>query len=251
MGRQNRRALNPGLEPMEGRQLLSSAIIIATANPNPLPSADLLSLAAAGGTGAGGGGHGGAGAGTNAGPFAPIVPGQGQPTRHELARESFRGSFTGPYSIGPGRFSDQARMIYLRGVGGSNQFRHGDVEMAVVTPVDPAAPLSGAAVLNDKSTNSGGVIGLDLVADRQSLDRLGRPGKLTITSDPNIYGGIYFVSTTSGTATIHYRSYNVGPYGYGRGVATVSIQGLIYTSGLTNPLRNTDLYANGGRVHHR
>jgi len=34
-------------------------------------------------------------------------------------------------------------------------------------------------------------------------------------------------------------------------VATVSIQGLIYTSGLTNPLRNADLYANGGRVHHR
>ena len=241
-----RRALIPGLERMEGRRLLSSAIIIATANSNPLPSSDTLAVAASGGAGLGG-----SSGRTGSSPTAPIVPGQGTPTPHELARETFRASFTGPYSIGPGRFSDQARIIYFRGVGGSNQFRHGDFEMAVVTPVDPAATLTGEAVMNDKSTNSGAILGLGLAAAPQSADRFGRPTTLTFKNDPNIYSGIYFFNTSSGTATIQYRSYNVGPHGYGRGVATVSFQGLVYTSGLTNPLKNTDLYATGGRLHHR
>ena len=236
-----RRAMNPGLEPMEGRRLLSSAIIIAMANPNPLPAADTLTLAASGGSG---------GRATIS-PAAPLGPGQGTPTQHELVRESFHASFTGPYSIGPGRFSDQSRMIYFRGVGSSNQFRHGDFEMAVVTPVDTTAAPTGAAVMNDKSTNSGGVLGLDLSAAQSSVDRFGRPTTMTFANDPNIYSGIYFINTSSGTATIRYRSASSGPHGYVRGVATVSFQGLVYTSGLTNPLKNSDLYASGGGVHHR
>ena len=240
---------------MEGRALLSTGLLIALSNPNSLPPHDTLVAAATGGTGGGSHGSGG-GTGTGANPSsappAPVVPGQGVPTPQERARESFRAVFTGPYQIGPGRFSDQARIISFRGVGGSNQFRHGDYEMAIVTPTDPTAPTLGASVMNDKSTNSGGVLGLDLTADPQAVDRFGRPTRLSFTNDPNIYSGIYFFNTSSGTVTISYSPPGPGgPHGYRTGVATAVFRGQVYTSGLTNPLANSDLYARGGRLHHR
>ena len=237
MGALNRRAVRPSLEPMEGRRLPSSAVIIAMANANPLPSRSaLLDAASARGLQAA------ATPPTGTSSPAPLVPGQGQPSPQELRRQAFSASFTGPYTIGPGRFSDQARLAFFRGVGGSNQFLHGDLEMGVVTPTDPTAPLSGAAVMNDKSTNSGGILGLDLAADPSTLDAKGRPTTLALSNDANIYSGIYFINTSSGTASIRYHSYHRNARGLVSGIATVTFQGSVYTSGLTNPLRNSDLY---------
>ena len=184
-------------------------------------------------------------------PNSPII-GTGTPTAAELAREKFVARFSGPLAALPGRFSDQKQIIFLRGLGGStpNFFLHGDYSLAIVIPTgfnrnnpagtggDPTAPgyvppVTGFAFLDDKNNNSGGVIGLDLVADATSFDAKGRPTRLTFTADPNVYGGIFFVASATGTVHIT----------YGKNSATSVFNGRIYTSGLTNPFENVDLYA--------
>ena len=184
-------------------------------------------------------------------PASPII-GTGTPTAKELAREKFVAKFSGPLSIGPGRFSDQKQIIFMRGLGGStpNFFLHGDYSLAVVIPTgfdrnnpagtggDPTAPgyvppVTGFTFLDDKNNNSGGVVGLDLVADPTSFDAKGRPTRLTFTADPNVYGGIFYVDSASGTVHIT----------YGKNSATAAFNGRIYTSGLTSAFENVDLYA--------
>lgn len=163
---------------------------------------------------------------------SPLI-GSGTPTKRELARERFRAAFNGPVFKGPGRFSGQASTIYIRGTGTSNVFLHGDLNLAVVRPVDPSQPLTGEAVLQDKNINAGNVLGLQLTADQSTLDRFGRPTVMSFTSDPNIYGGNFFVTTSTGTVTIKYNGNK----------ALASFSGLVYTNGLTNPLRNSDLFS--------
>ncbi|HWE36455.1 MAG TPA: hypothetical protein VG406_07810 [Isosphaeraceae bacterium] len=173
-------------------------------------------------------------------PGSPLL-GQGTPTPAELARENFHAYFRGPYSIGPGRFSDQAQTLFIRGVGSSNFFFHGNIVMAVVTPTNPDAPPFGTAVLNDKNINSSGVLGLDFTAT--AVDSAGRATQLTFTQDPNIYSGTFFVDSAIATATVRYQ-----PTSAHGGIATVVFQGRIYTSGLAFPLRNSDLVTRGGRL---
>ncbi len=239
MGSKPRRQFRPALGVLEGRRLPSSAVIAALARPNPLPGrsallASSLNASRARATAV-------ASQETSGSP-APLIPGQGQPTPQELRRETFTASFTGPYSIGPGRFSDQSQVAYFRGVGGSNQFLHGDFEMGIVTPAASGTPLSGGLVMNDKSTNTGAILGLDLAADPSTLDSRNRPTSLSLSADSNIYSGIYFINTSSGTVSIRYHSYHRNGRGVATGVATVTVEGLVYTSGLTSPIRNSDLY---------
>ena len=193
--------------------------------------------------------------------FPPVaLLGSGTPTKAELAREKFVAQFTGPMvSLAP-RFTDQSKILYIRGLGGStpNFFLHADYSLALVFPAgfDPknpggtaattvtapdgttttipgVPPVTGFAFLDDKNNNSGGVVGLDLLADPTSFDAKGRPTRVTFTSDPNVYGGIFYVDQSAGVATIK----------YGKNTATTSFNGRIYTSGLTNPFQNVDLYA--------
>ncbi len=186
-------------------------------------------------------------------PTAPLLGAQA-PTQAELAREKFVARFSGPVAIKPARFQDQSKILYLRGLGGStpNFFIHGDYSLALVYPAgfdpknpggtqDPTKPtpngvppVTGFAFLDDKNNNSGGVVGLDLLADPTSFDAQGRPTRLTFTSDANVYGGIFFVSQSSGTVTITYGKKNT---------ATSVFNGRLYTSGLTSPFQNVDLYA--------
>ena len=98
-------------------------------------------------------------------------------------------------------------------------------------------PVTGFAFLDDKNNNSGGVVGLDLVADPTSFDSKGRPTRLTFTADPNVYGGIFFVDSAVGPVTITYH----------KNTAQAAFNGRIYTSGLTSPFENVDLY-NAERV---
>jgi hypothetical protein len=168
---------------------------------------------------------------------SPLI-GNGTPSPSELARETFRAGFFGRFYTGPGRFTDQGTTYYYRGIGGSSFFLHGDFDMAIVTPTDPKAAFFGEAVLNDKSTNSAGIQGLVLTADRASIDSLGRPTHLTFTADPNVYSGAFFVEAAEGAVDI--------TYGANHAIKAV-FRGLIYTSGLANPLVNQDLYARHGR----
>ena len=242
-----RRDRRPGLEPMEGRELLSGLLVALQSKVPHLGQAQVTAIAGglAGSTAtaraasAGSGvyiGNQGAGNPNGGVTFQPSPAlGIGTPTAAELAREKFHARFSGPLSVGPGRFSDQKQIIYMRGLGGStpNFFLHGDYGLAIVVPTDPTQPTTGFAFLDDKNNNSGGVFGLDLVADPTSFDAKGRPTRLTFTADPNVYGGIFFVDSAAGTVHIT----------YGKNSSTAVFDGRIYTSGLTSPFQNSGLYA--------
>ena len=217
----------PVLETCEPRLLQSSGLMVALANHRAAPrlSAALLEANAVGTPGNRG----------EVGPEYPLL-GQGQPTRRELARARFRAYFDGPALVGPGRFSDQAKITFIRGVGGATGFLHGDLSLGIVTPTDPNAPFQGLAVLQDKSTASGAVLGLDVTGSRADADSRGRPTLLTFVSSPNIYGGAYTANSSSGTMTIKYHGNR----------AVVRFNGLVHTSGLTNPYINSHAVANGG-----
>ena len=242
-----RRDTLPRLEPMEGRDLLSGLMVALQSNVPHLGQAQVASISAglahASSTGRvsaassnPNGVYVGA-SGPNASPGFPESPalGSGTPTAAELAREKFHARFSGPLSVLPGRFSDQKQIIYMRGLGGSTPdfFIHGDYGLAITIPKDPTQLATGFAFLEDKNSNSGGIVGLDLVADPTSFDAKGRPTRLTFTADPNVYGGIFYADSAVGTVRIT----------YGKRSATTTFDGRIYTSGLTSPFQNTGLYA--------
>jgi hypothetical protein len=265
MGVRNHRAARPSLEPVEARELPSSIIAVmasaqapqvsaatalaqrlqlgggpaTTASPGSASTSGGVSAAQDGGTINTGGTVLPAGNSFTDNTASPLL-GNGTPTPHELARETFRAGFVGRLYTGPGRFSNQGTTYYYRGLGGSSFFLHGDFNMAIVTPTDPSAVFVGEAVLNDKSTNSSGILGLVLVGNRSEVDQFGRPTKMTFTADPNIYSGAMAVAAAEGTVTIHYGN---GP----NQQTVVTFSGRVYTSGLTSPLVNTDLYARHGR----
>lgn len=212
------RQVRPKLEAVEARELLSGVTAMLAARAHVVKPASVLN--------------------TNpvenvpGSPPVPYVPGQGVPTPHELIRQRFHATFSGPVVQGPGRFSDQAKTLYYRGVGGSNQFLHGSYQMAIVFPTDPTQPIVGGVYMQDRNANSGGQIGFDLTIDPNSLDRFGRPTRATFVGDPNVYSGIYYSETSLGTVKIRY---------FGQ-QAAVLFDGQLYTSGLTGPFQNLDLY---------
>lgn len=248
-----RRAFRLWVEAVETRQLLSGLIAAMAAEAPPVPSAfnqiERRAIAASAATPTGvqslaeqtgatavqGGPQVGNGftGNTNS-----SLLGAGTPTPQELLREAYHATFVGRDYTGPGRFSDQGTTYFYRGLGSSNYFLHGDFDMAVVTPTDPTAPFIGEAILNDKNTNSSAVQGLILTGSRADVDAQGRPTKLTFQADPNIYAGIFYVDAAQGTVNITYGA---------RNAIHVTFEGRVYTSGLTSPLVNQDLYARHGR----
>ncbi len=227
------RRVHPKLEVLEGRKLFSVVPMIAQHTPSYSPSA-LVAAARSGNSG------GASVPGFSLNPATSQTPLIGtNPTPRELARERFHAYFSGPVYVSRGRFQDQGKTIYFRGIGGSNTFLHGDYQMAIIFPADPTRPLFGEAYLQDKNNNSGGQLGLQLQGlTPQTFDRQGRPTSLTFSQDPNIYSGIFFADTASGTVKIR----------YSKGSATAIFDGLVYTAGLTSPLANSDLYSRGGRI---
>jgi hypothetical protein len=221
------------LEVMESRELLSITPVLAsrpTVTPPNLVTAAALSEFPGGAPIPG----------LSLSPVNSITPliGTG-PTPRELARERFHAYFSGPMYVSGGRFADQGKTLYFRGVGGSNDFLHGDFQMAIIFPKNPGEPLFGEAYLEDKNNNSSGQIGLRLEGvTPQTFDKAGRPTQMTFTNDPNIYSGIYFANTAAGTVTIR----------YSKGSATAIFDGLVFTSGLFSPVANSDLYGRGGRI---
>src|SRR4051794_3686293 len=69
----------------------------------------------------------------------------GQPSAHERVRQDVRFVFQGSFIQARGRTSDQESQILIRGVGSSTIFLHGDLQMGLVMPTDPLAPVGGAA----------------------------------------------------------------------------------------------------------
>ena len=77
--------------------------------------------------------------------LAQIVypPGTPQPTNRELVREAISANFSGDYTTGPGRFSDQAMTINLTAFGGANFSFHTNLTGVLYTPVNPATSSAG------------------------------------------------------------------------------------------------------------
>jgi hypothetical protein len=221
------------LEALEKRELPSVAPLLAAGRPSPSPGAVVAAALSQSPGGA-------PPSGISLNPATSSSPliGAG-PTTRELARERFDAYFSGPVYVSGGRFADQAKTLYFRGLGGSNTFIHGDYQMAIVFPADPTQPLFGEAFLEDKNNNSGAQIAFQLKGTSpQTYDRAGRPTSFTFINDPNINAGIFYSNTASGTVQIH----------YSKGSATAIFRGLVFTTGITSPLANSDLYSRGGRI---
>ena len=238
-----RRTPVPTLLPLEGRELMSSSAGSWAATTPTLGGADVVRIAQIQAPAVAPADSSGDTTGSPGGGFPAPYPsaaspllGQGEPTKAERARQRFRAQFSGPFRTLPGRFTDQRQILYLRGIGTSTAFLHGDYDMAIVLPRDPSEPITGFAYLDDKNTNAGATFGLNLLADPTSLDRKGRPTRLSFTSDPNIYGGTFFVTQSTGTVTVK----------YGKDSGSALFQGRLYVSGLTSVLQNADLYARRG-----
>lgn len=228
MSERTRRCLAAVVERLDSRELLSGLVAALASSGPPAPSPGALVDRAE------------VASSSSSNGFSTPSPilGNGTPTPRELARERFVATFQGPVYVGPGRFSDQSKIIYMRGPGGSNMFLHGDYQMAIVYSTNPNAPLTGEAYMQDKNNNSGAQVGFILTGNPSAVDRLGRPTQMTFTNDPNIYSGIFYSDAATGTVSIR----------YSKGTARAIFKGLVYTSGLTSPLRNTDLIGRGGRI---
>jgi hypothetical protein len=164
-------------------------------------------------------------------PTPPFVPGSGQPTAFEIARTRYAASFAGPLTQGPPHYTNEASRIFIRGAGFSTQYIHGNLQMAIVLPKTPGAPILGGAYLQDKNLAGATAIGFDINFDPNSLDSRGRPTLGAWSTDPNVYSGPDFVAQGSGTVLIRYV----------KNSAYVVFQGTLFTNGLTNPLGNVDI----------
>jgi hypothetical protein len=165
-------------------------------------------------------------------PVPPIIAGPGQPLPIELARTRFTASFSGPFLIGPPRYTGQSAILSYRGLGTSNQFLHGNYQMIIVMPKDANGAITGAAFLEDKNLVGGNAVGLDINLDGSSLDSRGRPTQGAWVVDPNIYSGAFFFAQGTGTVRIVYAR---------NGRASAIFSGHIYTNGVTNVLGNANL----------
>ena len=167
-------------------------------------------------------------------------------TPHELKRELFSANFVGPYSIGPGRTSTEAKQIYIRGAGQANTFLHGDIQIRIITPKDPSTQIGGVSAIFDRNLNSNTVLGFDLTAPQQDVDRAGRPNLLSPTIDVNESSGVYDEAFSQGTVSIRYiPSSKHTPGVIDQGTAIVKIRAQIYTTGVDFILANSDLNPGG------
>src|SRR4051795_11579421 len=154
IGRRRLRTTSPMIESLEGRELLSRASVSR-------PDARFLRARHVGAsvTGSQAGSSGGS---------------MGVPTGR--VDQGFFAAFTGTYTVGRGRIPGQALRTYLNGAGTSNTFLHGQVQVAIAVPEDPAQSLAGTASLFDKNYAATGNI---LVLDLQSPSPPGPAGRPT------------------------------------------------------------------------
>lgn len=244
MDRRKLRGLRPSVERFESRALPSAITSIMASQPHAIhgrvpgggqsirfvPSTTSIAVP------------------TNQGPQGTnlaLVP-TGNLTPHELRRERFVAAFIGPYSVGPGRTDTEAQQVHIRGAGGANTFLHGDIQIRIITPKDPSTQIGGVAAIFDRNLNSNTVLGFDLTAPQQDVDRAGRPNLLSPTIDVNESSGVYDEAFSQGTVSIRYiPSGKHTPGVIDQGTAIVKIRAQIYTTGVDFILANSDLNPGG------
>jgi hypothetical protein len=254
MGRRIHRDLRPRVECCESRQLLSG-ITDVLAVPGHISSR---------GTGRAIANLAGAGSATfpssivlggvalNQGPLLnpdgtinnlALAP-TGTPKPGELKRQRFVARYVGPYSIVPGRTSTEAIQTLIQGTGTANTMLHSDIQIRLVTPKDPNAPFGGVSTIFDRNINTNTVLGFDLAAPQQNIDRGGRPNHITtVTIDANSSAGVYVEAYGQGVVNIHYipGGRRTLPGANSQGTAIVTIHAQIYAPNASFILRNTQL----------
>jgi len=259
MRRRIRRGLRPGLELFEHRELLSAITDVMAGNGLHAGAHGPQAAPALGGASGNGGSNSlsfGAsitlGSSTlSQGPVLnpdgsinnmALAP-TGTPKPGELRRQQFTARFVGPYSVVPGRTSTQATQTLIQGGGTSKTMLHSDVQIRIVKPLDPSLPFGGAGSIFDRNINTNTVLGFDLSAPQQDVDRGGRPNHFpVVTIDINMSAGTYVESYGQGTIDIHYMPSGrrrAGVLSQGTAIVTVHMQ--IYAPNASFILRNVGL----------
>lgn len=215
-GGHRRLCLEPSLERIESRQLPSAIITMLPFLSGHLPPIHAHAAGTSGG-----------------GTTTPMD----QPTPHELRREAFSARYQGTYTIGPGRFTDQAEQIFFVGAGNSSAFRHANMQMDFFIPVNPSGTITGQVSMFVKNySNTGNLLILDLQGNMQSLFH-GVPTQFTWTVNGSS-AGTFSGSTGQGTGQILYTPGGRLPdRATGAGHFGVVFTGMIDTTGVSSPLR--------------
>jgi len=152
---------------------------------------------------------------------------------------TFFAAFNGTYAVGKGRIAGQSLRTYLNGAGTSNLFLHGQVQVGIASPVDPAMGLAGTASLFDKNyAQTGNILILDLEGDPGTSGD-GRPRQLTWTVSDNSSGS-FTGASGQGTLTISYhRGGRRQPLSIDSGRMGVQFRGQIAVTGTSNAFRVT------------
>ena len=120
---------------------------------------------------------------------------------------------------------------------------HSDIQMLLVTPKDPTIPIGGVSTIFDRNLNSNTVLGFDLSAPQQDVDRGGRPNYFpTVSIDANISSGTYVEAYSVGTISIKYipnGKHTPGVISQGKAIVTIHAQ--IYTANVAFILRNANI----------
>jgi hypothetical protein len=234
MGRRIRRGLRPGLELFEGRELLSAITDVMAASQ----ASGKGGFAPSGTSVATANNQGPPPVGTN----LALTP-TGTLTRRQLRRERFTATFKGTYTIGPGRTSTEASQIFIAATGAANTMLHADIQVSIVIAKDPTASISAVSTIFDRNINTNTVLGLDLLAPPQNVDRGGRPNAFpSLTPDVNISSGSYADPYGQGVMTIHYvPSGKHTPGVIQQGTAIVTIHAQIYSAGTSFILHNANI----------
>jgi hypothetical protein len=259
MARRIRRDLRPGLELFERRELLSAIADVLAASS--LRAGVHGSKAAPALDGAGGGGGSSSlsfgasitlGSSTlSQGPVLnpdgsinnmALAP-SGTPKPGQLKRMQFTARFVGPYSVVPGRTTTQATQTLIQGGGTANTIRHADIQIRLVKPLDPSLPFGGVGSIFDRNINTNTVLGFDLSAPQQDVDRGGRPNFFpTVTIDINASAGVYVEAYGQGVMNIRYipnTKRTAGVLSQGTAIVTLHMQ--IYAPNASFILRNVGL----------
>jgi hypothetical protein len=258
MGRRIPRDLRPFLEQFERRDLLSAITDIMAANSlassegsqNGSASQQSLNMALSQAN-AGAGSAQSIAVPSNQGPVlnpdgtinnAALAP-TGTLTARERRRERFAAQYVGTYTVGPGRTSDEANQVFITAAGTANTMLHSDIQMLLVTPKDASSPIGGVSAIFDRNLNSNTVLGFDLSAPQQNVDRGGRPNSIpTVSVDANISSGTYDEAYSVGTISIRYfpnAKHTPGVFSQGKAIVTIHAQ--IYTTNVAFILRNANI----------
>jgi hypothetical protein len=166
-------------------------------------------------------------------------------TKREQRRERFVARYVGTFTQGPGRTSTEASVTFVDGTGSANTMLHSDFQMVFATPKDPSKPIGGVGTIFDRNINTNTVLGFDVAAPSQNVDRAGRPVLVpTVSLDVNISAGVYVEGYSQGVIKIQYLpSAKRTPGVISQGKAIVTIHAQIYAANASFILRNAHIDA--------